>query len=440
VGWYLAHDPTPLPHLFRVLWCFWFLRDHMGEVRAWVEQLLPAADSLDPKAHAELAWTALVAAFEVGDDPAALSARQRLAPLLTGIDDPFLHAVSQLAMAWSSPLVGDVDGAPRAASLSLEQLRGRDEPFWTALAVGSLASAEAAVGHDDDALRHLGEARDLAERFDNAWLAAWSRVQLGTLAVAPGRLEEARALLGEALDLSLAARSTNSVTLCLVGFARLAFVEGHPERAALLAGAAEGLRRRAGLRVWPLLRRGEAELVAQVRQALGADRFGEVIAGGARLTQRRRWPPSATGAAPAAGRPEVSGLARGTNATTREEARWRSPRSTASPCTSRAGQRGTRPGLARRGRGPSRDGRQPGAGVRRPARAIANRRPGQVAGLAVVCSLGGGQAREDEGRPEHVVLHASGGLNGILDPAMDAELRGYLIVRTPETCGASRSP
>jgi hypothetical protein len=58
----------------------------------------------------------------------------------------------------------------------------------------------------------------------------------------------------------------------------------------------------------------------------------------------------------------------------------------------------------------------------------------------VVCSLGGGQAREDEGRPEHVVLHASGGLNGILDPAMDAELRGYLIVRTPETCGASRSP
>jgi hypothetical protein len=111
-------------------------------------------------------------------------------------------------------------------------------------------------------------------------------VQLGTLAVARGRPEEARALLGEALGLSLAARSTNSVTLCLVGFARLAFVEGHPERAALLAGTAEGLRWRAGLRVWPLLRRGEAELVAQVRQALGADRFEEVFASGARLTQR----------------------------------------------------------------------------------------------------------------------------------------------------------
>lgn len=77
------------------------------------------------------------------------------------------------------------------------------------------------------------------------------------------------------------------MTLCLAAFAQLAFVAGDPERAALLAGAAEGLRRRAGLRTWPTLRRGEAELVAQVRQALGADRFEEVFAAGARLTQQQ---------------------------------------------------------------------------------------------------------------------------------------------------------
>ena len=143
-----------------------------------------------------------------------------------------------------------------------------------------------AVGRYDDALRHLTEARDLAERFDNPWLAAASRVYLGTLAVAQGRPEEARGLLDEGLELSLAAHSTRSVTLCLAAFARLALVEGDPERAALLAGAAEGLRRRVGLRAWPLLRREEAELAAQVRQALGADRFGQLSAAGARLTQQ----------------------------------------------------------------------------------------------------------------------------------------------------------
>jgi soluble lytic murein transglycosylase-like protein len=83
--------------------------------------------------------TAAATANEVGDDPTALSARQRLAPLLTSIQDPYLQALCQLAMAWISP-VGDFDGALRAASVSLEQLRGQDEPFWTALAVVTLGS------------------------------------------------------------------------------------------------------------------------------------------------------------------------------------------------------------------------------------------------------------------------------------------------------------
>jgi predicted ATPase len=52
------------------------------------------------------------------------------------------------------------------------------------------------------------------------------------------------------------------------------------------AFVAERLRRRSALGVWPLLRRGEAALVTQVRLALGADRFDKVFAAGARLSQR----------------------------------------------------------------------------------------------------------------------------------------------------------
>jgi tetratricopeptide (TPR) repeat protein len=222
----------------------------------------------------------------VGDDQAVLVARQRLGPLLAGIDDPYQQAVSELAMAWTAPIVGDLDGALRGALASLEQLRGQDEPFWTALAVGTAGIVETTVGRYDDAQRHLREARDLGKRFDYAWLAAWSRVLLGTLALVRGRLEEARALLEEALELSLAAHSTRSVTLCLAAFARLALVERDAERAALLAGATEGLRRRVGLRALILLRQGEAELVDQIRQALGADRFDQAFAAGAQLTQQ----------------------------------------------------------------------------------------------------------------------------------------------------------
>ena len=286
VRWYLDNDTDPLPHLFRVLWLFWELRDHLGEARAWVEQLLPAAGSLDPVARAELLWTAAATGVEVGDDQMALTARERLAPLLDGIGDPFLHAACQLVMAWAAEIVADFDDALQGASVSLEQLRGQDEPLWTALAAYSAGLVEMTVGRYEDALRHLTEARDLAERFDNPWLASASRVYLGTLAVAQGRPDEARGLLDEGLKLSLAAHSTRSVTLCVAAFARLAFVESDPERAALLAGAADGLRRRVGLQAWPLRRREEAELAAQVRQTLGADRFGQMSAAGSRLTQQ----------------------------------------------------------------------------------------------------------------------------------------------------------
>ena len=286
VRWYLVHDPAPLPHLFRILLLFWELHEHTSEARSWVDQLLPAADSLEPQTRAELLWIQAVTANEVGDDAVALAASDRLAPLLAEIDDHYLHAVSQLAIAWISPIVGEVEDALQGVLASLEQLRDQDEPYWTAVAIVTAGIMETVVSLYDDAFGHLREARDLAKRFDNAWLAAVSQVALGNLAVMRGQLEEAGVLLDEGMDLSLAAHSTRAVTMCLVAFARLAFMEGDAERAALLLGTAEGLRGRVGLRAWPMLRRSEAELVAQLRQALGENRFAEVSAAGSLLNRR----------------------------------------------------------------------------------------------------------------------------------------------------------
>jgi predicted ATPase len=286
VRWYLVHDPGPLPHLFRVLWLFWALRDLEREARSWVEQLLPAFGTLDAQAGAELAWAAAATAIDTGDDAASLAACERLAPLLAGIGDPFLHAASRLALAWTLPISGDFDGALREVAVCLEEFRGQDELVFTATAAFTAGSLETALGRYDDALGHLREACDLAERAGGDWLNASARVQRGVLAVLRGSLDEARALLAEALDPGLAARSTAVVTLCLSGYAWLALAEGDPERAARLEGAAEGLRRRVGLRAWPHLRRVEADLVTRVRERLGAGRFDQVFSVGGRLTQR----------------------------------------------------------------------------------------------------------------------------------------------------------
>jgi tetratricopeptide (TPR) repeat protein len=304
VAWYLAHDRAPLPHLFRALLPAWLLDDDMlGQARTWIGQLLPAAGSLHPQARAELLWAAAVTANQSGDGTAALAASRQLGPLLPEIDDPYLHAVSQLAMAWAATISGDLNNAFRQAYASLEELRSRDEPYWTAAAVVTAGSYELAAGRYDDAQRHLSETHALAERFGYAWLATFSRLQLGVLAVARGRLDEARALLDEGLAVSLAGYSTQNVTQALGAFARLALAEGDLERAALLAGAVEGLRRRTGLAVWPAVHREEAELADQLRQALGADRFDRAYAAGARLN-RHDAVAAARDSAPAPGRPE----------------------------------------------------------------------------------------------------------------------------------------
>jgi ATP/maltotriose-dependent transcriptional regulator MalT len=189
-------------------------------------------------------------------------------------------------MAGISTVVGDFEGALRGESASLMELHGQDEPYWTTVATLTYGLVETAMGRLDSALGHLREARALADRFDHAGLSAWCQVQLGLLALARGRPEEARALLDEGLELS-AAQSTRNLTLCLTAFAQLAFVQGDGERAALLAGAAEGLRQRVGLRAWPLQQQGEAQMVAQIRQALGADQFDQGFAAGARLNRQQ---------------------------------------------------------------------------------------------------------------------------------------------------------
>jgi pimeloyl-ACP methyl ester carboxylesterase len=67
------------------------------------------------------------------------------------------------------------------------------------------------------------------------------------------------------------------------------------------------------------------------------------------------------------------------------------------------------------------------------ARAIANRRPSQVAGLALVCAVG--EAAGQDERPERLVLHTAADLDpdATLGPAMAAEFRDYLVVQTPAT-------
>jgi hypothetical protein len=103
----------------------------------------------------------------------------------------------------------------------------------------------------------------------------------------PGHLDEARALLVKLVDASEAVElSIQSVTFSLVASAELALAQGNARQAASALGAADGLRQRAGLRLWPSKRRSEAELRARVSGNLGPQVFENVFATGSQLNRR----------------------------------------------------------------------------------------------------------------------------------------------------------
>ncbi len=81
--------------------------------------------------------------------------------------------------------------------------------------------------------------------------------------------------------------SALTVTFSLVASARLALAQGDGPRAALALGAAEGLRRRAGLRAWPSTRRSESELSTRVALEIDAAELEAAFAAGAELSHRQ---------------------------------------------------------------------------------------------------------------------------------------------------------
>jgi predicted ATPase len=286
IRWFFIHDIAPLPHIFRILWLFWQMGDRMPEGRAWTQELLKRVDELDDRGRAELLPIAAVTAVEVGDEESAHEALARLDAVEGRIEDPHLRDIAHLARSWVLPLGDDLEGALRAAATARDGFRRQKEPFlgWAALTVGLL---EMTLGQDAAARASLTEASTLGGQLGNDWLQASARTQLAALALRGGRPEETRALLAQSVDASGHTEpSIQTVTFALAAHARLALEEGDARRAALALGAADGLRRRAGLQVWPSMRREEAALASRVAEQLDAAVYQDTLAAGAQLRRR----------------------------------------------------------------------------------------------------------------------------------------------------------
>jgi hypothetical protein len=266
IRWFFTHDITRLPHIFRVLWLFWQMNDRMPEGRAWIDELRTRLHELDERPSAEVLFTWAVTACAVGDDDSALDALRSIEQVRQTLDDPSVVNGLHVAMAWTLPIIDDLDGALRAALMALEGYRHDNEPFM-ALAALTVGLLEMSQGQDDDARPLLLDVKQMGDCFNNSWLTSTARTQLATIAVRAGRLDEAHDLLVEAVESIEGTNvSTLTATFALVAYAQLALAAGDARQAAIALGAVDGLRRRAGLLAWPVTRPGELELAERLAE------------------------------------------------------------------------------------------------------------------------------------------------------------------------------
>ncbi len=246
IRWHLQHDVGALPHLFRTLWFFWQLRDHLPQARGWIRELASRTDELDRRGRLELHVLEAVTAAEVGDDQAAREALEGIDGAGARIDDPSLASAARLAASWVLPIDGEMERALDAAIEARDGFRARREPFegWATFTVGLL---QLVAGRLEEAHDALVEADSLGMRLGNSWLVSATRTHLASWAVRAGRLEDARRSLAAAVQLDGGAEpSVQVITFGLVAHARLALALDDPQRAARSLGAAGGLRQRSG--------------------------------------------------------------------------------------------------------------------------------------------------------------------------------------------------
>jgi ATP/maltotriose-dependent transcriptional regulator MalT len=260
--------------------------DRMPEGHQWIDQLRLRADELADGERLELFFTDAVTAVEVGDDVGALAAVEAIRQWDGQIEDPTLESALQLAVSWTLPMLDDFEGALQAATTALAGFRRSNDPLesFALLTVGVL---EMALGDDDTARDHLGEVDELGSQVGNNWIESSARTWLAMLAVRSGRLAEADALLAESVRAIRAAPPIAlTVGFALVVHGQLVLARGDASRAAMALGAAEGLRARAGLRVWPSARRTVRDLEASVAKQMDAEAYRGAVEAGAELHMR----------------------------------------------------------------------------------------------------------------------------------------------------------
>ncbi|HEU5484275.1 MAG TPA: DUF4062 domain-containing protein [Microlunatus sp.] len=264
---------------------YWLARGLIPPMVALSDQIaaLPSAARLPAVLDGWLLWQRSMGRIWLGRSDEAKTLLHDLVARVPALGDNRLLPRAQIALALA--LSDETDTAEARALLdaavtSSRELRDRFGITFALTYRGLLAMRD---GDLASATAMHTEALALAEDLDHAFLRARALNHLGLDALLSGDASRARQYLAASVEL-LPSADIETTLYCLGGFAGVAVRLGDPEVAARLLAAARHGRTIASVAVWPLLQPMMDMIESEIRQALGSDRFAELIAAGADLS------------------------------------------------------------------------------------------------------------------------------------------------------------
>ncbi len=262
------------------IWTWAWLSGRLGELRQAMElllDLLPAdTDRVD---RLRVLYVAANARFMTGDLQGAAELFSLARTMLRPDDPP--QIVGPLRMTTATVLVGldriDEAETDAVAALGLAEQIGNG---WLTGYANSICGSLRLLRGDLDGARILHErALEVATRIELDVMVGQAHGQLALIELLTGQLTAARTRLTLQVETLRRSGNLEGLGYALDGAATLAVAEQRWEDAATALAAAEAVRERIGLPIWPLMRPYHDTSLATARTHLG-DRAADVIAAG----------------------------------------------------------------------------------------------------------------------------------------------------------------
>ena len=242
----------PLVEIASATWRYVWLFDRVRDATAWMPSAYEARDELEPRLRGELCRIWGSSLYQLGRYEEARVALEEAVDVLAESGPSDREAWARTILAGLLPhfeasLVGSLAEVTRA----VEIFRAEQNEFGLATSLGLQGTITTLLGDPEEGLARIDEGLAAAEVLGLSSMTGTNRTLRALARLASGDVDAAHE------DLRVAAGTymyLEGTAYCLEGLAAVALAEGDSLRAATALGAAEGLRERTGIEMWPVLR------------------------------------------------------------------------------------------------------------------------------------------------------------------------------------------